>query len=67
MDYKTAWEDTVSWLDRSIKHLEDWIREQRLTEYSVGKKEYERVKNKLEGLKVVRQHMVESEKIYDTK
>lgn len=57
MTYKEVWDEQKEWLNSSIHHLEIRIKETTGTEQA-------RIRAKLEGLKVVYQRMLETERIY---
>jgi transposase-like protein len=57
--FQTAWTDHLRWLEKSVKHMEKAYNE------AFTATEKERLKHKLEGLKVAYGHMMDSHKIYE--
>jgi hypothetical protein len=57
VDYELAWKDMKKWLDNGVAFMEE-------RKEVVNGREYQRIKSKLEGLRIARQYMQDSEKIY---
>lgn len=57
MDYEYAWNEMKKWLDDGITYMKE-------REKKCSGREYQRIKSKLEGMKVVQHYMNNSEKIY---
>lgn len=57
MDFEFAWTEMKQWLEKSIEYLKE-------RQQVVSGREYNRIKSKLEGLKIAYGHMLDSEKIY---
>jgi hypothetical protein len=57
VDYEYSWKEMSKWLNDSIHYLEE-------RKPMVSGREYQRIKSKLEGMKVVQHYMNNSEKIH---
>lgn len=57
LDFEYSWNEMKTWLEQSIAYLIE-------RKDKVSGREYNRIKSKLEGLKIAYGHMLDSEKIY---
>ena len=58
-NFEHAWNEMKEWLEKSIEYLNE-------RKQVVSGREYNRIKSKIEGLKIAYGHMLDSEKIYYT-
>jgi hypothetical protein len=65
MTYEDAWNEMYEWLKKGKGYLEEREAYFADRDDDYGLAEYQRIRGKLEGIKICMGHMEESERVYD--